>query len=303
MSFKQKKVFLCFEYSDEEYTPSMIIQHLDECKEDWMFDEYNKPEVERVPLPNPTKQFQDDLEYIKKYLREMEKEVEKELPRSLSPIESKVRELRPKEQAIRMVDGGLAEWPNCSRTFFPDRLTVHLKSCKPGKPLVSKKKKKINMRFQNQRKTKPVLKGLIDMMITGKIIEKAEEEEEDSDEQPAKKYEDEYEDDFDFDQYKEINDEWIEPKNAFPAPHLNNNKDKLSNKKEKCDVWNLLIPVNKFEKHIEEWSQPHSKKFVLNVKTIKFAERVTKKVSSKNTSGYSESFEGNYQPLIYSATK
>jgi hypothetical protein len=110
MSFKHKRtVFLCFEYSDEEYTPSMIIQHLDECKEDWMFDEYNKPDVERVPLPNPTKQFQDDLEYIKKYLREMEKEVEKELPRSLSPIESKVRELRPKEQSIRMVDGGLAE--------------------------------------------------------------------------------------------------------------------------------------------------------------------------------------------------
>jgi hypothetical protein len=83
---------------------------------------------------------------------------------------------------------------------------VHLKSCKPGKPLVSKKKK-INMRFHNQRRTKPVLKGLIDMMITGKIIEKAEEEEEDSDELPAKKYEDEYEDDFDFDQYKEISDE------------------------------------------------------------------------------------------------
>lgn len=132
------------------------------------------------------------------------------------------------------------------------------------------------------------------MMITGKIIEKAEEEEEDSDEQPAKSSESEYEDDFDFDQYKEISDEWIENKNAFPAPHLSNNaKDKIVNKREKWDICNLLIPINKYEKHVEECSKPQSKKLVLNVKSIKFAERATKRITGKNISGYSESFEGN----------
>lgn len=91
------------------------------------------------------------------------------------------------------------------------------------------------MRWNTSKtKAKPAPKGMIDMMITGKIIEKAEEEEEDSDEQPAKNSESEYEDDFDFDQYKEISDEPIETKNAFPTPHLSNTaKDKIVNKRER----------------------------------------------------------------------
>lgn len=90
------------------------------------------------------------------------------------------------------------------------------------------------------------------MMITGKIIEKAEEEEEDSDEQPHKE-EEEYEDDSDFDQYKNINDELFEAKKIFTTPHFSSAlRDKTVRKRERCEFCNLLIPFNKLERHKEE---------------------------------------------------
>ena len=58
------------------------------------------------------------------------------------------------------------------------------------------------------------------MMITGKIIEKAEEEEEDSDDQKVKNETDDVEEDYDFDQYKNIDDEAIDGKKIAPSPFL-----------------------------------------------------------------------------------
>lgn len=77
-------------------------------------------------------------------------EVERPLPRSLSPIDMNGH--KSPEQNYKIVEGGLAECPNCSRTFFPNRLTVHLKSCKPGKPLIPKKNKKVGLKFTKENK-------------------------------------------------------------------------------------------------------------------------------------------------------
>lgn len=73
-----------------------------------------------------------------------------------------------------------------------------------------------------------------DMMITGKIIEKAEEEEEDSDEQQRYTEEDaENEDDYDFEQYKNIDDDYMEIKKIHPSPHLTSSlREKALKKRE-----------------------------------------------------------------------
>ena len=87
----------------------MIVQHLEECKEDWMFEEYIKPESERVLLPPPPSQFVYDYEMIKKHLVNT-KEQEKELPRSLSPMEDRKKET-VKIEDLKIVEGGLVECP------------------------------------------------------------------------------------------------------------------------------------------------------------------------------------------------
>jgi hypothetical protein len=129
--------------SDEGYPPSTILNHLEEWKEDWMFDEYPKLDSDRIPLPLPPNAYFENIERLKSNMEEMslvEKEEERELERSLSPLDGERKQRNDKLdiEKFRIVEGGLAEWPNCARTFFPDRLVVHLKSCKPGKPLIPK---------------------------------------------------------------------------------------------------------------------------------------------------------------------
>lgn len=91
-----------------------------------MFEEYQKPESEQIPPPPPSQEYLNALELIKKHNETQKTEKERELPRSISPIEE-IR-ARPCLENFRIVEGGLAECPNCHRTFFPDRLVVHLKS-------------------------------------------------------------------------------------------------------------------------------------------------------------------------------
>lgn len=136
---------------------------------------------------------------------------------------------------------------------------------------------------------------ILDMMITGKIIEKAEEEEEDSDEFSRKDDKEEYEDDFDFEQYKNFEDEAIEIKKINQPSHLTTAlKDKGLKKRERCEFCNCLFPSNRIEKHKEECKIPQSQKLILNVKSIKFSERVQKKKAVKfNNNDYSDSGEGN----------
>ena len=132
------------------------------------------------------------------------------------------------------------------------------------------------------------------MMITGKIIEKAEEEEEDSDDLSRKEDKEEYEDDFDFEQYKNLEDECIEIKKISQNSHLTSIlKDKGLKKRERCELCNCLFPSNRIEKHKEECNIPQSQKLILNVKSIKFAERVQKKKGVKfHNNDYSDSGEG-----------
>ncbi len=42
-------------------------------------------------------------------------------------------------------------YKNCERTFLPDRVVIHLRSCKPGKPL---KKRYDFVVFGNNKKSK-----------------------------------------------------------------------------------------------------------------------------------------------------
>jgi len=47
--------------------------------------------------------------------------------RNISPVIFPNKDKLPLEK-YKIVEGGLAECPNCNRTFFPDRLAVHLNS-------------------------------------------------------------------------------------------------------------------------------------------------------------------------------
>ena len=134
------------------------------------------------------------------------------------------------------------------------------------------------------------------MMITGKIIEKAEEEEEDSDNFSRNEDKEEYEDDFDFEQYKNLEDDWIEIKKINQSSHLTSAlKDRGLKKRERWEFCNWLFPSNRIGKHKEEWNIPQSQKLILNVKSIKFAERVQKKKGVKfHNNDYSDSGEGKY---------
>lgn len=128
-------------------------------------------------------------------------------------------------------------------------------------------------------------------MITGKIIEKAEEEEEDS---YASHSSSDYNEDFDFDQYKDISEDCLDNKKIHNKHLSTLLRDKAVRKRERCEFCNLLIPGNRAERHREECGQPQAKKLVLDVKSIKFAERVNKKVT-KNTDH--ESFDRRYTSL------
>ena len=44
----------------------------------------------------------------------------------------------PKAKVPNMTEDDLVTCENCSRTFFPNRLEIHKKSCKSGKPLKAK---------------------------------------------------------------------------------------------------------------------------------------------------------------------
>jgi len=131
-----------------------------------------------------------------------------------------------------------------------------------------------------------------DMMITSKIIEKAEEEEEDSDYFFSKNDQEEYDDDFDFDQYQDADEELEEAKKPTHSTHLSASLKKYETKKDKCEVWGLFILSSRMEKHKEECNLPQEQKFVLDVKPIKFSERVLRKRDIRFANNdYSDSWE------------
>ena len=106
---------------DDEVPRAQIIEHVEECKEQWNVDELDKPEEDRIPLPDEPEEFVQaiaELLYSKKRRKEVRQDAD---PQSAPPEKNE-----------------LASCPNCTRTFFPERLASHLKSCKPGKPLKPK---------------------------------------------------------------------------------------------------------------------------------------------------------------------
>ncbi|KAK3610253.1 hypothetical protein CHS0354_022316 [Potamilus streckersoni] len=64
-------------------------------------------------------------------------------PEILPSVDGSGKDLeRFNEAASKIAQGQLLPCENCGRTFLPDRLPVHQRSCKPGKPVQSQVKKK-----------------------------------------------------------------------------------------------------------------------------------------------------------------
>ena len=112
----------------------------------------------------PTPEFLMQLSAVRRQLN-FSIPLKEEKVRSLSPIDPPKRDKISLEN-FKIVDGGLAECPNWTRTFFPDRLAVHLNSCKPGKPL-KPTKRKLNMRWKSP-KQKEISKTQLRMPLLGK---------------------------------------------------------------------------------------------------------------------------------------
>ena len=95
-------------FSGKEYGTASIEIHLKSCKKKWEQQESFKPKKDRRPLPAP--------------------------PASFGKITSaKIGEaelLAYNEEAFDDYNTkALVPCPNCTRTFLPDRLEVHLRSC------------------------------------------------------------------------------------------------------------------------------------------------------------------------------
>jgi hypothetical protein len=92
---------------------------------------------------------EEDEEEEEEDEEEDEKEQEEEeQPTQQEPIESETESVP---------ENSLIACPNCNRTFFPDRLTIHLKSCKSGKSMKKTTTKKAvyqppKLKSKNSRK-------------------------------------------------------------------------------------------------------------------------------------------------------
>ena len=102
---------LCY-ICGKEYGSASIEIHLKTCKKKWEDEEAKKPVGERRPLPQPPKK-----------LDEMK----------VKGLSSKDKDALNEESFKKFNEESLVPCPNCGRTFLPDRLIVHSKSCKPGK--------------------------------------------------------------------------------------------------------------------------------------------------------------------------
>ncbi|CDW76549.1 UNKNOWN [Stylonychia lemnae] len=106
-TFKKPKTLVCYICGREFGTSSLEI-HIKSCAKKWEIEQSQKPKHERKPLPQAPQNFdqmlggslsQEDLEQYN---------------------QSAMKEFNEK---------GMDQCPNCGRTFLPDRLIVHLRSC------------------------------------------------------------------------------------------------------------------------------------------------------------------------------
>jgi len=95
----------------KEYGTASIEIHLKSCKKRWEDEEAQKPARERRPLPQPPKDF--DLVKTKG-----------------SGMKQQEMDALNEEAFHKFNDESRVPCPNCARKFLPDRLVVHLRSCK-----------------------------------------------------------------------------------------------------------------------------------------------------------------------------
>eukprot|EP00770_Monocercomonoides_exilis_P013580 MONOS_13527.1-p1 / transcript=MONOS_13527.1 / gene=MONOS_13527 / organism=Monocercomonoides_exilis_PA203 / gene_product=unspecified product / transcript_product=unspecified product / location=Mono_scaffold00840:6584-7311(-) / protein_length=189 / sequence_SO=supercontig / SO=protein_coding / is_pseudo=false len=95
-----------------EYGTASIERHLKQCLEQFGNDQKHVPEYARRPVPD---------------LDELLKEIE-EIKADGKITQAEIDEQR--ENAMKTYKEGLAECPNCHRTFESEVLTKHMKGCK-----------------------------------------------------------------------------------------------------------------------------------------------------------------------------
>ena len=100
---------ICYICGNKYGTTSLNI-HLKSCKKKWEDQEAQKPPNERKPVPEPPKALSEIA--VK------------------GQITSKDMEKYNEDAYHDWKDKALEACPNCRRTFFPDRLQIHLRSCK-----------------------------------------------------------------------------------------------------------------------------------------------------------------------------
>jgi len=88
-----------------EFGSASINIHIPQCEKKWEAAQEKKPAAERRPIPQRP-----------------------ELDANLSRLEANAEVLQHWNDRV------LEACPNCSRTFLPDRLEVHLRSCRPKSP-------------------------------------------------------------------------------------------------------------------------------------------------------------------------
>eukprot|EP00826_Nyctotherus_ovalis_P034888 TRINITY_DN2946_c0_g1_i8.p1 TRINITY_DN2946_c0_g1~~TRINITY_DN2946_c0_g1_i8.p1 ORF type:complete len:423 (-),score=150.52 TRINITY_DN2946_c0_g1_i8:150-1418(-) len=107
-----------------EYGTASIDIHLKTCKKKWEDEEAKKPKKDRRPLPQPPKDF-DNIKIKGSSMKQSEMDALNE------------------EAFHKFNEESRVPCPNCGRKFLPDRLEVHLRSCKSkdGGATVSSKPK------------------------------------------------------------------------------------------------------------------------------------------------------------------
>lgn len=95
-----------------EFGSKSIGIHEPQCLKKWQSENENLPPEQRRPVP-----------------------VKPEILPAIGGVGGKVDRERFNEMAWQAAQANLVECENCGRTFQPDRLAVHKRSCKPGKPM------------------------------------------------------------------------------------------------------------------------------------------------------------------------
>lgn len=105
---RRPRTLICYICGREYGTASLEI-HLKTCKKKWEIEESFKPPGQRRPVPEPPRNFDMMIQGTKNGEYDWESY---------------------NEEAFKdFNDKALVPCHNCNRTFLPDRLVVHLRSC------------------------------------------------------------------------------------------------------------------------------------------------------------------------------